>query len=99
MDIYDTLAYMNLKQEDFSFPMISRTQPSNEFSQLTEVGTVPIPQPTETDDIVIIDDDDTVSVPIPQHKSQNKMKRIHIPDAVIKPFHNRYNKNISKSNE
>ena len=47
---------------------------------------------------IIVDDDEPDDVKIPQ-KSQKKMKRIHIPDAIISPFHNRYNKNNEQNNE
>lgn len=99
MDIYDALAYMNLKQEDFYTPIFTTNQSSRDSYDLETVPSNNSSQPNFDNDIVIVDDDDTVSEPIPQQKFKNKMKRIHIPDAVIKPFHNRYNKNSITSNE
>ena len=101
MDIYDTLAYMNLKNEDFG-SIFNTSEPSAHLPSNDNNVNTPVPEPIHNNDIIILDDDDTINTPVPepvQHKSQNKMKHIHIEDAIIKPFHNRYNKNIIQSNE
>lgn len=91
MDIYDTLAYMNLKDEDFHDPIFSKTDDIDTERTHSELF--------QRQEIVIRDDDDSDTERILEVKSEKKMKRIHIPNAIIKPFHNRFNKNIVKSDE
>ena len=90
MDIYDTLTYMSLMQQDEDEDL----KPDLPFDTETQ----PIHNQFHTDDMVIVDEDD-VKIPQKSQKSQKKMKRIHIPDATIKPFHNRYKQNNEQNNE
>lgn len=97
MDIYDTLAYMSLKEDDFPFNTGS-VPTNNEYSSMEQ----PLRafeeaehNPFGNDDLVIVDNDDTIDIP----KQEKKMKRIHIEDAQIKPFHYRFDKNIEPNNE